>query len=278
LTGAPLDATGIPDVEWLTPEGRPFSAKDWNDPGTRTLLAVFYDRGEYDAVASRAAVLINAGEGTIVCLVEQPSREIRRTAPGATGHVLDALATAAGIAPQWFDVNGRRTKFPRTPNALCSMPSAFPLHRPGIAQERELRPFPAATTLRQSSAMKVRLGGRLAGLARCIGLIIALEDGSMRRVEIAASDGQRGEAIAAEGAGQRSATFRCQLCHSGGIGFGRRRRRSALPISLSFPTRRFCRKHCVEIPALLGSPRSFIGCGANLSMEWAIRVLAILPR
>jgi len=67
LTGAPLDATGIPDVEWLTPEGRPFSAKDWNDPGTRTLLAVFYDPGEYDAVASRAAVLINAGEGTIVC-------------------------------------------------------------------------------------------------------------------------------------------------------------------------------------------------------------------
>jgi pullulanase/glycogen debranching enzyme len=66
-TLAPLDATGIPDVEWLTPEGRPFSAKDWNDPGTRTLLAVFYDPGEYDAVASRAAVLINAGEGTIVC-------------------------------------------------------------------------------------------------------------------------------------------------------------------------------------------------------------------
>jgi glycogen debranching enzyme GlgX/4-alpha-glucanotransferase len=72
LTGRPVDASGVPDVEWLTPEGRPFQAKDWNNPCTKTLMAVFYDPGDGTAVTgkrapSRAAVLINAGEAAIAC-------------------------------------------------------------------------------------------------------------------------------------------------------------------------------------------------------------------
>ncbi len=43
LTGRPRDASGIPDVEWLTPEGSPMQAKDWDDPHGRSLTAVFYD-------------------------------------------------------------------------------------------------------------------------------------------------------------------------------------------------------------------------------------------
>ncbi|HUI21247.1 MAG TPA: glycogen debranching protein GlgX [Methylocella sp.] len=80
LTGAPRDSSGIPDVEWLTVGGRPFSPKDWNDPGTRTLVAVFYDPGEVNALSgvrarSRSAVLINGSEDAITCTLPEPSKE-----------------------------------------------------------------------------------------------------------------------------------------------------------------------------------------------------------
>ena len=72
LTGGPVDATGIPDVEWLTPQGQPFTGTDWNDPGMKALVAVFYDPGDGNAATggrapSRAAVLINAGAAALAC-------------------------------------------------------------------------------------------------------------------------------------------------------------------------------------------------------------------
>ncbi len=45
LTGAPRDASGIPDVEWLTLDGAPFAIADWDDPDAKTLTAAFYDAG-----------------------------------------------------------------------------------------------------------------------------------------------------------------------------------------------------------------------------------------
>ena len=252
LTGAPLDATGIPDVEWLTPDGQPFSAKEWNDPDTNSLIAVFYDPGNGDAASgedasSRAAVLINASQNTVACelpgpsknqvwalaidsaqpdratyildtdryilggrsvaiLVEQPSRVARRGAQAA-GHVLDALASAAGIAPHWFDVNGRRHEVPANTKRALLAALGLPASSTGearaslavLAEERELRPLPVATVLRQSGTPTIRLGGHLAGLARRSGLTIALEDGSSQRVDIAADDGQRVEIATADG-------------------------------------------------------------------------------
>ncbi|HUZ91604.1 MAG TPA: 4-alpha-glucanotransferase, partial [Methylocella sp.] len=253
LTGAPVDATGIPDVEWLLPEGRPFLPKDWNDPATRALVAVFYDPGDHDGASgggapSRAAVLINAGEDAITCeipgldknhvwafvidsatpdrashnleadrydlagrsvaiLVEQPSREARRQAPGIADHVLDALATAARIAPHWFDVYGKRHEVPVDTKRALLTSLGLSASSVGearatlalLAEERELRPLPVATTVRQGSERTIRLGGHFAGLGRRVDLSIALEDGSTHRVEIAADDGQRGEAVAADG-------------------------------------------------------------------------------
>ena len=253
LTGAPIDATGIPDVEWLTPEGRPFLPKDWNDPATKALVAVFYDTGNNNAASGgrapgRVAVLLNAGDGAVACevpglgrnhvwtlaidsaqpdrashilesdrydlagrsaaiLVEQPAREPRRHVSGAADYVLDAVALAAGIAPQWYDVEGRQHKVPASTKRALLTAFGLPASSAGdaraslalLAQEREFRPLPVATTLRQSGEMTIRLGGCLAGLARRIGLTIMLEDGSTRQVEIAADDGQRGEAVAADG-------------------------------------------------------------------------------
>ncbi len=59
LTGRPPDASGVPDVEWLTLAGAPMTARDWEDPQARALIAVFYDASA--AAPSRAAVLLNGG-------------------------------------------------------------------------------------------------------------------------------------------------------------------------------------------------------------------------
>ena len=218
LTGGPVDATGIPDVEWLTQEGHPLQAKDWNDPQAKILVAVFYDLGDGNAetggaASSRAAVLINESEEPLACqipgrrkdnvwscainsarpdrapapleaeryelaarsvaiLVEQPSRDSRRRATGAPGYVLDSLAKATGIAPHWVDVNGHRHEVPKDTIQALLAALGLPASSIGeartslsvLAEERELRSLPVATTLRKSASRTIRLGGPLARL------------------------------------------------------------------------------------------------------------------
>jgi len=60
-------------------EGRPLVPKDWNDPATKALVALFYDPGDKDAafggrVPGRAAVLLNAGEDAVACEVPGSAR------------------------------------------------------------------------------------------------------------------------------------------------------------------------------------------------------------
>lgn len=146
LTGAPPDASGIPDVEWLNLEGAPLRPRDWQDPHAEALIAVFYDAGDDERAASRAAVLLNRGFNALQAQLPAPrddhmwTLEIDSADPGAEGkpvtngrlslaprsaailietrtrvaaqggvddHVLDALAEAAGVAGYWWDVEGR---------------------------------------------------------------------------------------------------------------------------------------------------------------------------
>ena len=65
LTGAPIDGTGIPDVEWRHPDGRALNGNDWSNPDGRTLVAIFYASGLDAAGPDRVAVALNAGEGPV---------------------------------------------------------------------------------------------------------------------------------------------------------------------------------------------------------------------
>jgi glycogen operon protein len=58
LTGAPHDASGISDVEWLHPDGNTMTTADWTAASTRTLVAVLYAG---DSHADRAMVALHAG-------------------------------------------------------------------------------------------------------------------------------------------------------------------------------------------------------------------------
>ncbi|SFK18019.1 glycogen operon protein [Methylocapsa palsarum] len=248
LTGAPVDATGIPDVEWLNADGEPLRIEDWGDRGARTLAAVFYDEGAGDLRApGRAAVFIN-GSGVpalwrvphprdqhvwcleidssqparvateleedrlivaaraVVILAERfsPSPARRAEVPD---HVLDALASAAGVALDWFDVDGKRHLVPADAKRAILSGLGLPAFSVSdaraslvvLAEERELRPLPVALALIEGRRQAIRLGGRLADLEKPAVLTIELDDGSSRRIVIAPGDGRHLEIAAADG-------------------------------------------------------------------------------
>jgi len=108
-------------------------------------------------------------------LIEQPSCEARRQAPGIADLSSMPWQQRRGLRRIGFDVNGNRHKVPAdTKRALLTLWPASVIGRgsprePRIARsKRELRPLPVATTLRQAGAMTIRLGGHLAGFARRI--------------------------------------------------------------------------------------------------------------
>lgn len=72
LSGSPVDATGIPDVVWLHPDGRPMSGADWSDGAARTLIAALYTAASGDAEASRAVVVLHAGRQPLEACLPRP--------------------------------------------------------------------------------------------------------------------------------------------------------------------------------------------------------------
>jgi glycogen operon protein len=56
LTGAPRDATGIPDVEWRRPDGGALATRDWETAEAGGLVAILYAAGD------RVAVALHRGE------------------------------------------------------------------------------------------------------------------------------------------------------------------------------------------------------------------------
>ena len=143
LTGAPFDASGLLDVEWRDADG-PMTERTWNDPEGAVLVAVFAaPQGEgVDRVAvamNRSSAetevrlpLPRAGMAWRALIdthdPEAPERPIALAdrarlharsslilaeAPTASGglgsgapslETIDKLASAAGIAAEWFDV------------------------------------------------------------------------------------------------------------------------------------------------------------------------------
>ncbi|WP_027060519.1 glycogen debranching protein GlgX [Mesorhizobium loti] len=68
LTGEPADATGIPDVAWLTETGTPLAEADWNDAARHRLVMLLGDME-----GNRLAVMVNGDRRQ--CVFTLPSRE-----------------------------------------------------------------------------------------------------------------------------------------------------------------------------------------------------------
>lgn len=207
LTGRPVDATGIPDVAWYLPDGRTPAPEDWQRTDNRTLVAALY------AASSRAAVVMHAGTSAIEvmlpaprvgrrwrCIIDstapdrdEPAGDPLRVGPrsvvllveepGAAPRrrdALDELARAAGVAPIWWDVNGREHRVADDTKRALLAAMRFPAATPGdiadgLAQlaAGALVPLPPALVFRVGQTVTIPLGP-----APCSGwLTLVLEDG-----------------------------------------------------------------------------------------------------
>ncbi|WP_284277565.1 glycogen debranching protein GlgX [Mesorhizobium huakuii] len=89
LTGQPADATGIPDVAWLTETGMPLAATDWNDPARHRLVMLLGD-----ADGGRLAVMINGDRRQ--CVFSLPAREGFRWQPAVETLAVDLARPLPG--------------------------------------------------------------------------------------------------------------------------------------------------------------------------------------
>ncbi|MFO1413127.1 MAG: glycogen debranching protein GlgX [Burkholderiales bacterium] len=248
LTGAPVDATGIPDVAWLRADGTPMRDADWSDPACRTLVALLYAGREDGAPVERVGVILNAGAdpvavrwpaaredfawqrrvdtgdaaapadpGTVVvgarCVVVMveaplpPEVIARRRGEAVPAPLLERLASAAGIAPEWWEVSGtRHAVSPDTQRALLAalgLPTATRgdahAHLATLAAQGDARPLPAAVTGREGAPVVVPLAGvegrgrHWLHLRRADGQVVpvAVVPDALPRDAVAAPDGRR---------------------------------------------------------------------------------------
>ncbi len=234
LTGAPFDASGLPDVEWRDADG-PMTQSGWNDPAGAVMVAVFA-AAQGDG-ADRVALAMNrsAAEAEIRlpaprsgmawrALVdahdpEAPERAIAladrvrlharsslilaeaRTASGAPGsgapsaEAIDALAGAAGIAGEWWDVSGKRTIV--SPETKVALLSALGLEVASEAQARGslTRLVDETHRRRLPFSLVLRLGepavAPLRDLPTAVDARITREDGSVAEWRVEAAEGVR---------------------------------------------------------------------------------------
>jgi glycogen debranching enzyme GlgX/4-alpha-glucanotransferase len=198
LTGAPFDASGLPDVEWRDAEG-PMMQSGWNDPAGAVMVVAF--AAPQGDGADRVAVAMNrSGAETEIRLLEPrsgmawralidthdpeaPERRIAladrvrlrprsslilveaRTASGGPGsgapsaETIDTLAGAAGIAGEWWDVRGKRTVV--SPETKIALLTALGLEVGSEAQARDslTRLVDETHRRRLPFSLVLRLGG-----------------------------------------------------------------------------------------------------------------------
>ena len=174
LTGAPFDATKLPDVEWRDANG-PMPQSGWNDGEGGVLVAVFATpRGDgVDRVAlamnrSNAdeeltlpsprvgmgwrvlvdtdvpespehpialANLVRLRARSSLIFAEAPTPGRDLNAGAPTGETVGKLGNAAGIAAEWTDIAGKRTLV--SPETNIALLKALDLEVTSEAQARE---------------------------------------------------------------------------------------------------------------------------------------------
>ncbi|MFZ1110661.1 MAG: glycogen debranching protein GlgX [Rhodomicrobium sp.] len=275
LTGEALDATLIPDVEWLAPSGAPMQPRDWDDPNLRTVIAALYAPAATNGGGDRILCVLHAGRdafemrlpetragrfwrrrldtarddgepeqappdwrtnrpspqpspmqarlgelatpeyphplanadrrGSSAAAIATPFplpggegqgeglcgdfeggapaqisprsvavfEETRRDKPAAIGTagksvepgLLDRLARAAGIAPDWYDISGQRHLAPDETKAALLSDMGFPAASASevreslgrLADEVDRRPLPSALVVRDGEPIEVRI-------------------------------------------------------------------------------------------------------------------------
>ncbi len=207
LTGK-TGPSGVPDVIWFGANGSPLQGQEWSNPAQRTLgmmlaaedgqkILIWFHAGpepfyarlpdlapgliwrlahvsdEYQALAPPALYgafdIMELAPRSVGVFIAEVGKALRREGD-APPEILDLLATAAGIAPEWWEVSGKHTLVSADTKRALLTAMGLPHH--SLAQAREsldhLRLLtPAAAG---AAAGKAYLPAMLASGGRCFGL------------------------------------------------------------------------------------------------------------
>ena len=252
LSGGVIGDSGLPDVAWRRVDGGAMQPEDWDDPAGQTLVAVLgapvgdatervtavFHRGPdptrvvlpdpRDGQGWRMALdtarsnltdtwleddIVEVAPRSVILAVEAPAPRRRARPPGA--ELLDRLAQAAGVAPDWRDVEGVSHRVgDDTKRALLfamRMPSATVYEaRESLARLSEdfvRRPLPWSITAREGQAAEARLPQRPGAGMDTIRVRIEGEDGFV--VETDASGAAAEPAFAPDGGAFAAVQWRC---------------------------------------------------------------------
>ncbi|MGA8712311.1 MAG: glycogen debranching protein GlgX [Roseiarcus sp.] len=232
LTGAPFDSSALPDVEWRDAEG-PLTPAGWNDPPGAILVAMFaaphgegidrvavaMNRGHEDVeltllepragmgwrvladterpdAPERPVVLADRrrlSARACVILGESAAADFGLKGSPPSAAVVDALAGAAGIAAEWWDVSGNRTIV--SPETKIALLTALGLEAGSDAQAHEslARVVDETRRRRVPPSLVVRFDEPLMAPLRdspqASEARVECEDGSVREWRVAAGDG-----------------------------------------------------------------------------------------
>ncbi|QGM94073.1 glycogen debranching protein GlgX [Methylocystis rosea] len=222
LEGAPHDASLMPDVEWLRPDGAPMREEDWRDGQAQTLVAALYaegdrvivvlHRGTDEIIVRPPSARDNHGwklafhsakdgadediEGSIsvaprsVALLVEEKRAQRRSSAPASEDILSRLAEATGVEREWRDVDSALHDVPRETVCALLAQLGFPAGTLSDAREslarlsdfRDRRTLPASVSAPEGEPFTLRLAARN---GRTPGwLVVTQEDGSCSRVAL----------------------------------------------------------------------------------------------
>ncbi len=223
LKGEPVVEGGPPDVEWRDAEQRLVDGAHWDSPHGDALVAVLC--AAIPGGLDRVLVALNRGAATslrlpearpgfvwrvrvdssddarqdcateladraalpercVLILAETPISAKAARPPDA--HEVDALAEAAGIASEWWDVSGRHTLVSAATKLALLDCFALPSRTQALAresldrlmQETRARPLPPSLTLPLDAPLRAAFRAEAGAPAKPIAFDITLEDGS----------------------------------------------------------------------------------------------------
>jgi len=249
LRGEPIDASGVPDVEWRRADGCAMTGDDWAQPERRVVIAALYVPASDGTAADHVVIALNAGEGVVavrwpdprdgfrwrraidtalrtgvprdrgagegervearsaVVLVEDVDPESRTRNTGIEPQVLDKLARAAGIAPQWSGVDGQvHVVGDDTRHALlaamgfaATTTGQARAHLVQLAARRERRILPRARVVVEGAEEHLGIVEGSGNGSRHGALEIRGEDGEVRSVSFKTDDLPGDSIVAADG-------------------------------------------------------------------------------
>ena len=220
LQGAPLDETLLPDIEWRRADGAPMQEEDWRAGEAATLVAALYAPGDrimivwhrgdraariatpapqpgccwVVALATAKAELTQDGLRVVpprcVVALRETTAQARHFPSPAPREVLQALAQAAGVAPQWRDATGVERQVPQQTMEMLLARLELPAQNAEEAREslallarrEDRRALPMSALFRDGEEILLRIPAPVGGAS--FRIVLALEDGDRREIDL----------------------------------------------------------------------------------------------